>query len=301
MSRTAINKLSESNIHAYCGSVGITFVDDEYRSSSYLHQWLCGRCGQTVIQRLDKIKRANGKLRCCSRISSNNINKGHEIADKWNLIFKELTFKNSQHKNEWECPIHGTFNYALFTALQIDISPCKKCSNGIKQKNLADELLSLYAKVPHIKLLDPEIKTRRSSHNWYCSLHDYTTTSNLELLNKTLRLKCCRAKEYSGTNHPFYNSDIPDDKRIKKRHYNATNNWSKRVRERDGWKCVICGYNQKCVAHHLDSYLAFPNKRYDVNNGVTLCRPHHIDFHKKYGTTRTTRSQFEEYIKFLQN
>lgn len=65
----------------------------------------------------------------------------------------------------------------------------------------------------------------------------------------------------------------------------------------DAWKCVICSYNRKCVAHHLNSYTKFPNIRYDISNGVTLCRLCHINFHKFYGNI-TTSDQFFEF-KFL--
>ncbi len=298
MSRLAHNKLTTKQVRAYCGQIGIKLIDADYISNSYKHQWECGRCGKTVSQRLDKIKRANGKLNCCSRVSEDNVKKGKRIAEKWGLIFKELSFKNAQVASEWECPKHGIFQYSLFNALHTkNYNPCHQCRKDLDDALLKNELTLLYEAVPFIKLIDLEYKGNRVSHRWKCQIHNYETSSKLFLIAKNKRLKCCRGEAYRGENHPFFNKDISEVQRVKKRHYNASHVWSKSVRTRDKWKCVICGHDSKCVAHHLDSYMAHPDKRYDVDNGVTLCRPHHTEFHQIYGIKCNTITQFEDFKK----
>jgi hypothetical protein len=51
----------------------------------------------------------------------------------------------------------------------------------------------------------------------------------------------------------------------------------KGVKNRDGWKCR--NSNLECsgrlVAHHILSWRASPELRYEVNNGITLCHFHH--------------------------
>ncbi|MBU2249782.1 MAG: hypothetical protein KKD77_23750, partial [Gammaproteobacteria bacterium] len=53
--------------------------------------------------------------------------------------------------------------------------------------------------------------------------------------------------------------------------------WSREVKMRDGWKCKI--NNQDCkgkvIAHHILPWRDFPELRYQVNNGITLCLAHH--------------------------
>jgi len=53
--------------------------------------------------------------------------------------------------------------------------------------------------------------------------------------------------------------------------------WRKRVYSRDEWKCKIS--NRDChgriEAHHILGYTAYPELRYDINNGITLCKWHH--------------------------
>lgn len=58
--------------------------------------------------------------------------------------------------------------------------------------------------------------------------------------------------------------------------------WQQSVYKKDNWTCQIC--KKHChtdiVAHHLFSFELFPNKRFQVKNGITLCRKCHINLHK---------------------
>ena len=72
--------------------------------------------------------------------------------------------------------------------------------------------------------------------------------------------------------------------------------WRFAVYKRDMNLCGICGVRKDpMVAHHLDGFNIFPEKRFDVDNGVTLCDFHHISFHSNYGFGNNTKEQFEEF------
>jgi hypothetical protein len=49
------------------------------------------------------------------------------------------------------------------------------------------------------------------------------------------------------------------------------------VKNRDNWKCKI--NNKECKgrleAHHILNWIDYPDLRYDINNGITLCQFHH--------------------------
>jgi ABC-type uncharacterized transport system ATPase subunit len=77
--------------------------------------------------------------------------------------------------------------------------------------------------------------------------------------------------------------------------------WSLEVKKRDYFACVICG--RKGVAlnsHHLNAWASFPEQRYSVDNGITLCTFHHEDFHAKFGKGKNTKEQFDEYKKICE-
>lgn len=83
--------------------------------------------------------------------------------------------------------------------------------------------------------------------------------------------------------------------------------WSKKVKKRDNYKCACCGRVSKWNhAHHIDGYDWFPAGRYLVSNGITLCSGDgkkgrrygcHDKFHNEYGKGKNTRFQFKEFIR----
>lgn len=55
----------------------------------------------------------------------------------------------------------------------------------------------------------------------------------------------------------------------------------KKVFERDGYKCVVCGSTWKLDPHHIMDRNEMPNGGYVVENGITLCWKHHF-FAERY-------------------
>lgn len=63
--------------------------------------------------------------------------------------------------------------------------------------------------------------------------------------------------------------------------------WRSKVFKRDNYTCQHC--NKKggeLNAHHIKTFAKFPELRFDVNNGLTLCKNCHINLHKNLRNER---------------
>jgi 5-methylcytosine-specific restriction endonuclease McrA len=59
--------------------------------------------------------------------------------------------------------------------------------------------------------------------------------------------------------------------------------WARVVRKRDNHTCKICNSNENPVAHHILYKKQYPKLSLDIDNGVTMCRECHYDFHDLNG------------------
>lgn len=56
---------------------------------------------------------------------------------------------------------------------------------------------------------------------------------------------------------------------------NLYNRWRKAVLLRDNYRCIRCGSPEQLMSHHIHSFTHFPELRYEVDNGKTLCKSCH--------------------------
>lgn len=61
--------------------------------------------------------------------------------------------------------------------------------------------------------------------------------------------------------------------------------WRIKVLRRDRFQCKYpgCEEHSHLHAHHIQNYSSHKDLRFEVNNGLTLCRHHHMAFHNIYG------------------
>jgi 5-methylcytosine-specific restriction endonuclease McrA len=103
---------------------------------------------------------------------------------------------------------------------------------------------------------------------------------------KKLELKRTEAQKrylseiHKGSKNPQWKGGVtPLYKQIRKsKDYDL---WRRAVYERDNYTCVWCGYTgKKLVADHIKPFAVYPELRFAIDNGRTLC----IDCHKKTDT-----------------
>lgn len=117
--------------------------------------------------------------------------------------------------------------------------------------------------------------------------------------NQFCSIKCFgkwKSENNVGENNGNWNHELTEEERTRGRKYPEYYEFVRAVLERDRYECVICGSNEKVNVHHIDSYDWAKDKRTDINNGITLCKEHHMQFHKEYGYGKNTSEQFSEFI-----
>lgn len=95
------------------------------------------------------------------------------------------------------------------------------------------------------------------------------------------------AYKISGKLSHLYNMDLTDEERLKRRNLQHVRQWRDKVFAKDDYTCVACGVRGgKMCAHHLYSWASYPEHRFSVENGQTMCKRCHKGFHNWMGGFR---------------
>lgn len=104
---------------------------------------------------------------------------------------------------------------------------------------------------------------------------------------------------YRGKLHHSYDPNKTDEERLLKRYVlgkHTLYGFRNKVYKRDKYTCQVCNQvGGKLNAHHLDGWNWAIDKRFDTDNGVTLCEGCHDEFHNIYGKGNNTKEQFKEF------
>lgn len=131
-----------------------------------------------------------------------------------------------------------------------------------------------------------------------CGTKKEATVNNLR--GGTVKSCGCLRADNVGENAYNYNPNLTPEERLKKRYvlsggYSRT--WSKEIMKRDDYTCQTCKKRGgELNAHHIYAWNKYPEQRFEIDNGVTLCVDCHKEFHKMYGRGGNTFDQFKEYV-----
>lgn len=70
--------------------------------------------------------------------------------------------------------------------------------------------------------------------------------------------------------------------------------WRKAVRKRDKGRCRLCGEQKELEAHHIRRFGVCPDLRWEVSNGMMLCKRCHLIFRRR-------EEEFEELLTKMLN
>jgi len=146
-------------------------------------------------------------------------------------------------------------------------------------------------------------KRRHTNVVWLCqcecgNLKEAVSTDLLQ--GHTMSCGClkisqatARLPRFHKENHPAWKGGItPEHELIRNSHRYME--WRTTVFERDGYMCLACltSPSNQLIAHHIECFSEYPEKRFDTKNGATLCVCCHKNFHDLYGYTKNTINQF---------
>ena len=73
--------------------------------------------------------------------------------------------------------------------------------------------------------------------------------------------------------------------------------WHKLVFERDNFTCQKTKIRGgSLTAHHIQNFAQYPELRFVIDNGITLSKKSHDEFHKKYGKNNNNKQQINEFL-----
>ena len=112
-----------------------------------------------------------------------------------------------------------------------------------------------------------------------CNKEYYTNKARVN--SKFCSQECCGIWKHENLKGEKIYNYIKDRTKLKDDHRDRGGqlhrNWSNLVKERDKYTCKI--NNKDCFgkleAHHILGWTKFPELKYSINNGITLCHFHH--------------------------
>jgi hypothetical protein len=235
----------------------------------------------------------------------------------WTVLGRHGTTLGKSKKSTWLCRCScGKEKIVIGSNLSRGLSTNCGCRKGIIIKNSIiktrekEKYIKIGDKYGKLIVIEETDKRYQRSRLWKCKCECgkivFTTSYNLKSGRKRscgcLIVDTARKIKQSlvGTLNPRWRFDLTDEDRrnSKLRHYNKNKklvDWRKSVFTRDKYICDICNKNGGVNAHHKYSWDIFKDKRYDITNGITLCKACHKIFHKKYGWGNNTESQYNQF------
>ena len=256
-----------------------------------------------------------------SKINGTNIgrNKKYQWKDiiakceskNYTIISGILTNPRVKDKIILKCNLHNHEFETSIGQLMTDVDNCIKCE--IAKRRLFNKtnitMVQEICDKRDYTLLTSEIYSCDDKVEYICNKHkDYgiQTTSLWGLQHYKNNCSICKRKR--GEEHYNWQGGKTLERDTIK-HTPQYKNWVKSVFERDNYTCQHCGKTGKEVklnAHHIENFSSNPDKRFDVDNGITFCEQCHLpsykgSFHSLYGVYNNNLQQIIEFNNNKEN
>lgn len=312
--KNLIIKYDIESIKEYFSKFGYQLLDNEYKGVKWKYKYICPEGHKEEIS-FDKFKNADRRCKVCSTLKKSKDRKLSYEQVKRSFTHLGFTLLESDYlKSSIKMKCRCTRNHITFISLNNlkRGKGCKYCyledKSDIHRKYDFEMVKEIFRRRGY-ELLSKQYTGCFQKLNYICPM-GHIGAITLGRFNYGNGCQKCGWVEngkkrrgvpvYSmrGERHPNWNFSKSDLERENRRGVPGYKVWRSEVYERDCYTCQCCGNNKggDLNAHHLDGYDWCKEKRTDVDNGITLCKKCHKDFHGKYGYGSNTRMQFEEYI-----
>lgn len=259
-------------------------------------RWMCKcDCGNETVVRSSYL--INGDTKSCGCIV-------HEIKDIagqrfGRLIAVEPTDEKEGGATIWKCQCDCGKTTKV---------PVSKLINGTIQSCGCSRINDLsgkrFGRLLVVKLL-PERKGGKLIWQCICDCGNTANVMGTNLVRGTTGSCGCLGREAArergllriGKLNTNWNPLLTNVDRDRHRDYPEYKEWREAVFERDCYTCQKCGnVGGEINAHHIDSYANNKDKRTSIDNGITLCKKCHNNFHHKYGWQNNNKEQLLEWL-----
>lgn len=226
----------------------------------------------------------------------------------YKLLSECKDYKGNKTKLKYICPEHEDKGIQKITWLDFNSGcGCYYCGREkvaeAKWKYTLEFWQEKFAERGY-ELLNDSYEGYKTMARYICNKHsDQIQTinfSNFHFFGQGCKY-CYEENRPRGENHPLWKGTTPEYERIRKsKEYLA---WKVAVFRRDKHTCQCCGSRagNKLRAHHINSFVSYPELRFEVSNGITLCENCHENkipgsLHHTYGCHDVTEAQLNEYL-----
>ena len=210
----------------------------------------------------------------------------------------------------WKCEkgIHEDYKRKICNSKNRDYR-CPKCGLDLHDEKMKERQYDITGKVfGELTVLykDYDKSYEMGTAYWVCkcSCGTIKTVRGAELKNGKLTTCGNNKIHWSGENSPTWKGGLTS-LNIRGKNNSDYHTWRNAVYVKDWYTCQCCGKSKDIIknAHHILPYAEYEDLRYDVDNGITMCKECHYttikdSFHNKYGTINNTPEQLEEFINW---
>ncbi|MEW5569622.1 HNH endonuclease [Rossellomorea marisflavi] len=254
------------------------------------------------------------------------------VLNKFNSLDLELfttkeEFKNGSSPIYYQCPRHKDEGIleTTWTGINAQKFICSYCAreafsefvNNNYEKMYGSRVLPFELNIDVARenfaekgyeLLATAYKGNHEKMEYICHKHreeGIQLASLHAIRNKRTIHNChyCYYESICGENSHLWKGGVSTKNKILRDSYKGTE-WRNSIYKRDNYTCQCCFDDRggNLQAHHIENFSENEEKRFSLDNGITMCKNCHDpsvkgSFHNIYGTVNNTKEQLDEYFE----